>query len=111
MRFALLNFFGAAEAITNMDSDDKPPPLPQITLRGLLLVNTVIVLFVSFLTTLGMDDVTLGLLVIWSVLGVLFLIQWGTLWLVMQFFQEPENERNAWRDPRNAFPKLPRDRS
>lgn len=92
------------------EPDDKPPPLPQISLRGLLLCNTVIGLFVSFLTTLGMEDVTLGLLVTWSLLGVLFLVQWGTLWLVMQFFKKPEDERSAWHDPRNAFPKLPRDR-
>lgn len=101
----------AVEATTTMetDADDKPPPLPQISLRGLLLINTVIGLFISFLTTLGMGDVTLGLMVIWSVLGVLFLVQWGTLWFVMQFFKESEDERSAWRDPRNAFPKLPRD--
>ncbi len=95
-----------------MDSepDDQPPPLPQISLRGLLLFNTVIGLFVSFLTTMGMGDVTLGLMVTGSVLGVLFLVQLGTLWLVMKFFHEPEEERSIWRDPRNSFPKLPRDR-
>jgi polyferredoxin len=94
----------------NPEPDDQPPPLPQFTLRGLLLFNTVIGLFASFLTTLGMGDIWLGLMVTWSVLGVLFLIQWGTLWLVMQFFKQPDDERHAWRDPRNAFPKLPRDR-
>lgn len=91
-------------------SEDKPPPLPQISLRGLLLANTVIGMFVSFLTTLGMGEVSVGLLVIWGVLGVLFLIQWGVLWLVMQFYQAPQEENHAWRDPRNTFPKLPRDR-
>jgi polyferredoxin len=90
--------------------DDQPPPLPQISLRGLLLFNTVIGLFASFLTTLGLGDVTLGLLVTWSVLGILFLVQLGTFWLVMLFLNKPEDERRAWRDPRNAFPKLPRDR-
>ena len=92
------------------EPDDKPPPLPQITLRGLLLFNTVIGLFVSFLTTLGMGDITLGLMLTWGVLGVLFLVQWGTLWFVMQFFGESVDERCTWRDPRNSFPKLPRDR-
>lgn len=90
--------------------DDKPPPLPQITLRGLLLANSLIGIFVSFLTTLGAGEVPLGLLVIWSVLGIMFLVQWAILWLVLQFFQEPVDERREWDDPRNTFPKLPRDR-
>jgi hypothetical protein len=90
--------------------DDNPPPLPQITLRGLFLANSLIGIFVSFLTTLGAGEVSLGLLLIWSVLGIMFLVQWAILWLVLQFFQEPVDERREWDDPRNAFPKLPRDR-
>jgi len=90
-------------------SDDEPPPLPQISLRGLLLANTVIAMFVSFLTTLGMDEVSLGLLVIWGVLGIMFFVQSATLWLVMQFFQESVDRRRDWDDQRNAFPKLPRE--
>lgn len=91
------------------NSEDEPPPLPQISLRGLLLANTVIGMFVSFLTTLGMGEVTLGLLVVWGVMAVLFFVQWGVLWLVMQFAQQPEDVRREWRDPRNAFPPLPRE--
>ena len=89
------------------DPDDQPPLLPQITLRGLLLANTVIGIFVSFL---GLGEVSLGLLVIWGAIGVLFLVQWGLLWLVMQFFQKPQDDRRSEHDLRNAFPKLPRDR-
>ena len=92
------------------DLDDQSPPLPQITLRGLLLANTVIGIFVSFLTTIGLGEVSLGLLVIWGAIGVLFLVQWGLLWLVMQFFQKPQDDRRSEHDLRNAFPKLPRDR-
>ncbi len=89
--------------------DEQPPPLPQITLRGLFLANTVIGVFVSFLTTLGLGEVSLGLLVIWGAIGVLFLFQWGLLWLVMRFFQKPAAARRAELDPRNMFPKLPRE--
>ncbi len=89
--------------------NDEPPPLPQISLRGLLMANTLIGIFVSFLTTLGMGDVSLGLLVIWGVMAILFFVQWVTLWLVMQFAQQPEDARREWNDPRNAFPPLPRE--
>jgi hypothetical protein len=89
--------------------EDKPPPLPQISLRGLLLANSLIGIFVSFLTTLGIGEVSLGLLVIWGVLGIMFLVQWAILWLVVQFFHEPTDPQPEWNDPRNAFPPLPRE--
>lgn len=92
------------------EPEDQPPPLPQITLRGLFLANTVIGIFVSFLTTLGLGEVSLGLLVIWGAIGVLFLVQWGLLWLVMRFFQQPPDDRRMEHDPRNMFPSMPRDR-
>jgi hypothetical protein len=91
-------------------ADDELPPLPPITLRGLLLANTVLGLVVSFLTTLGLGEVSLWLPVVWGAIGILFVIQWATLWLVMQFAQQPEEMHREWNDPRNSFPKLPRDR-
>jgi hypothetical protein len=90
-------------------TEDNPPPLPQISLRGLLLVNTVIGVFVSFLTTLGMGEVSLSLLLIWGVLAVLFLIQWGILRLAMQFSRSPKESSGEQYDPRNTFPPLPRE--
>lgn len=102
-----------AEVTIPMDSesDDQPPPLPQITLRGLLLFNTVIGLFLSFLSALGFGDVRVGVIVTLCVLGVLFLLQLGTFWLVMRLSRGTEDELGEWRDPRNSFPQLPRDRS
>lgn len=90
-------------------ADDEPPPLPQISLRGLLLANTLIGLLVSFLTTLGMGDVSLGLLVIWGVLAALFLVQWGIFWLLMPLIRSTPEASQRASDPRNAFPPLPRE--
>ena len=89
-------------------TEDDPSPLPQISLRGLLLANTVIGVFVSFLTTLGMGEVSVSLLLVWGVLAVLFLVQWGVLRLVMHFIASPMEPGLEQQDPRNTFPPLPR---
>ncbi len=90
-------------------AEDECPSWPQISLRGLFVANTLIGIFVSILTVLGMGEVSVGLLIMWGVLAIMFIAQVAILKIMMLCWPCPRELNNSVSDPRNKFPPLPRE--